>query len=336
MRGPTLRTFCIPVASLVVIGVLILAGCQPSPSGARPVAPPAQKLVEEGELFLDQGLTNAALEAFNKALEQNPRLVRAHMGIGAAYRAREEYERAEQAYQTALKIEPNSFDARYYLGLCYQFLNRLDDAIRTYLQALTINPNSFEANRDLASAYLQKNLPGSALPYARNATRLRPEDQSAWANLAATYSLLERYEDAVDAYREAIELGDMHDAIVLGLADAHIRLGNFERAINTLEALLRQNPRSATAHERLGYAHYKKRQHEDALYHFRAALSIDSNDTAALNGLGVTLMTLYIQSGRVAANEAQRVEALSAWRRSLMIDDQQPHILELLSRYQKL
>lgn len=291
------------------------------------------QLMSEAQLHLDDGLTDSALAKFGLALEENPDLIDAHKGMGNIWRQRGDYTKAKLSYQTATNINPNDFDARYYYGLMQHLLGEVQEAIRTYLQALAINPDSPEANRDLAAAYLQTGRPGNAEAYARRATELDPDSQESWSNLAACYSLLGKYEQAVDAYRQAAELGPLSDPVLLGLADAHIRLGNYARAINTLDALLRNSP-SATAYERLGYAQFKQREFEDSLRNFRRALKLDPNDTAALNGVGVCLMTLYLEGERT--NEYQRDQALDAWRKSLKVRPNQPRIIDLLHRYSKL
>lgn len=308
---------------------LLLPGCVQS---QREREARINQLISEAELHLDEGLTDSALAKFGLALEENPRLIQAQMGMGNIWRKRGDYTKARSAYETATKIDPNDFGARYYLGHMQHLLGEVQAAIKTYLQALAINPDSPEANRDLAAAYLQTGKAGDARAYAERATELNPDSQESWSNLAACYSLLGDYEDAVDAYRQAAELGPLSEPVLLGLADAHIRLGNFTRAINTLNVLLRENP-SATAYERLGFAQFKMRDFESALRNFRRALKLDEQDTAALNGVGVCLMTLYIEGERT--NTYQRDQALDAWRQSLRIRPEQPRITDLLYRYSK-
>ncbi len=319
----------VPTAAVVLIATTLLTGCQGA--GARQRS--GERYLADARRYLEAGLDDSALAAFGLALEENPRLFDAHVGMGSIYLKRGDYQLASAAYERAVEVDPNSFDAHYYLGLAQQMMGKIQEAIRVYLRALAINPDSFDANQNIASAYLQINRPAQALPYAIRATELRPNAMSAWANLAAVYSLLERYEEAVNAYRAAVELGDMPQEVLLGLADAHLKLGNYDLAINVLEALIRRQPTS-TAYERLGYAQYKQHRFEASLASFRAALAIDPDDTAALNGLGVSLMTLYLQGGGVITS--QKEAALQAWRRSVQLRPDQPRIVDLIARYQRL
>ncbi len=319
---------------LALIAGTVVAGCAIHPTStdrAREVR--AARYIQEADQYLGQGMLDSALAAFGLALEENPELTQAHMGMGEIYRTRGDYSLASSAYERAASTDPTNFDAHYYLGLMRQLVGNIQAAIQAYLQALAINPNSVEANRDLAAAYLQAGQSGEALPYALKAIELDPDAQAAWCNLAATYSLLGRYEQAVDAYREAAELGDLADPVMLGLADAHLRLGNHQRAINVLRTLLRK-AETATAHERLGYALFKLREFDEALVEYRRAAELDPRDTAALNGVGATLMTMYIQDNR--DRSSLREEAITAWRRSVQLRPDQPRIVDLLARYGRL
>ncbi|MEX2671695.1 MAG: tetratricopeptide repeat protein [Phycisphaeraceae bacterium] len=293
----------------------------------------ATRLVDEAEIYLERGLEDSALAAFGLALEENPRLTRAHMGMGRIYLERGNYTLAEPAYQRAAETEPNNDEARYHLGLVRQLRGGLEEAVRTYLRALAINPDHLEANRDIASAYLQLGRAGDALPHARRAVQLNPESQPAWANLGAAYSLVGRYDEARDAYRQAIELGGRERHVLLGLAEAHIKLGNYRQAVNVLDVLLEEVPDFGTAHERMGLARYRLGAYDQALDHYQRAHELDERDTAALNGIGACLMTMYLQDDR--QNLSLRRRAINAWQQSLRLQPNQPRISDLIARFRR-
>ena len=295
----------------------------------------AQSLLQQGRAYLDQGLTDSAIAAFGMALEADPSLVDAHMGMAGVYRQYGNYEVASRSYERAAELAPNSFEARYGHGWMEHLLGNIVQAVESYLRALSIEPNHFEANLHLGVAYLQLDKPQQALPYAKRAAELDSENQEAWANLATAYSLSNQNERAIDAYHHAIELGGLTEPIVLGLANAHIGLGRFEQAAIVLEMLTRQGDSlSAVVYQRLGYTKFKLRQFDEALDSFRQALSLDDGDSTSFNGVGVCLMAQYIQSNRAA--KAQRDDALLAWRRSLQLRPEQPHIVNLLAQYERM
>src|SRR5262245_44121403 len=86
----------------------------------------AEQAVRDGDL-------DRALEEFGRAIEVNPNMTSAHMGMADIYRMRGDYSRAEQRYGRAAAIEPRNFDAQYFHGLMLHLLDRLPDAIQAYL-----------------------------------------------------------------------------------------------------------------------------------------------------------------------------------------------------------
>ncbi|MEM6505308.1 MAG: tetratricopeptide repeat protein [Planctomycetota bacterium] len=319
---------------LVVLAACVLPGCEARRAAERQAR--VQDYLDRADLYIGQGLEDSAFAMFGQALLENPRVVDAHIGIGDIYKGRGDYDRAAVRFELAAAIEPTNFDAHYNLGVCKQVLGDIPYAIKAYRRAINLIPDSAEANRDLASAYLQDGKPGLAMSFAQEAIELGDESFGAWANLGFIYSRLERYSDAIDAFRSASEAAEPDDdlePVLIGLSDAHIRLGNYTRATNTLNTLINTNP-SSTAHERLGVCLFKQRQYEDALRQFKRAVELDPDDTAALNGLGVAYMTLYIEGGR--DNTYQRDQAIKAWSKSLDLKPGQQAIISLLSRYSEI
>lgn len=326
------------IVSFSLVCVFALAGCQSgprvSPGPAAPVATPAQEraqaLTEQGKQLKTEGYTAQALDVFSEAVEENPQLTEAHLNIGTIFRERGIYDKADQAYRKAVVSDPNNFDARYLLGLTNQLKGDLPRAISSYKRALIIKQDSYEANRDMGSAILQSGRPGEAIAFAKKAVEINPDSQAGWANLAAAYSLTGDYKNAVGAYRQTLELGDSAVPVMLGLADAHLKLGNFQRAENVLRAIEREGG-DPIARERMGLVLFKQRKFEAAAEAYRGVLVDNPNDTASLNGLGITLMASYLRGGE--EDDAMRLEALSLWRRSLNIRPEQGSLIDLLSRY---
>ncbi len=220
-----------------------------------------------GQLYLEQGQVERALAQFEIALQMNPNLVEAHVEVGNAFNHTGDYRRAHTSYERAVKLAPTHLEAQRGLGLMKQLLGLVKEAVKVYLRALAIKLNDFQLNDHIASAYIQLGRAAEALPYAKRATALNDLSLGAWANLAFSYTNSGEYDKAVDAYRRAIELTDGGEPpvpIVVGLADAHIRLKHYERAEVVLKNLIRRHP-TALGHERLGYCRFKQRRFQDAL-----------------------------------------------------------------------
>jgi len=286
----------------------------------------------EAQKRLREGMTDSALASFMLALEENPMLVEAHVGMADIYRDRGNHQLAANAYQRATTADPNHYDAHYWLGQMRQLLGELKAALRAYLKAIAIRPHSFDANYHVALVYLQLDRPADALPHAVKATKLDKLDQSAWQNLGFICLRLGKNQQAIESFQRAIELGTPPDELVLGLVDVQIRTGQYDDAVTALKAVLEHSP-SGTAYERLGYLHFKQRRFDDALAAYRNALKLDARDTAALNGVGACLMTMYLRGG--SEDKALLDDALNHWRKSVKIRRNQPRIINLIAKYNR-
>lgn len=327
------RATTLLIAAMLVGG---LAGCEIAPRDDRRGSDAdAQQAIDQGRQHLDERQLEAALAAFERALDENPRAVDAHVGIGDIHEVKGDYQTAARKYADAKRIDPGNFKAVYKLGLMYHLLDRVRDAIGEYLASLAIRPDSFEANLNLATAYLQLDQPQLGVPYAEKAVRLEPENQPARVNLGSIYAALGRYDAAIDEFRAAAELGDLEPPIALNLADAFLKTGRPMRALNTLMVLSRDRGKdNAAVHERIGYTYFKLKDYEKSLEYYDKALAIDPNDAASLNGKGVNLMTMYLRGDR--QNTDLRDRAIAAWQRSVRVKPDQRKIIDLIARYRKL
>ena len=318
---------------VAVISALLLSGCQPVQRADDEVNLIAKIYVTQGQMFTESGELDEAIRRFDMALEYNPRMIEARIGLGDVHEIRGDPAKAAEQYAEARKIDPRNFKATYKLALMYQLLNRVRESINLYLEALTIDPYNFDANHNLATAYLQTGQPQLGVVYAEEAVNLKPASQEAHANLGSVYSALGESESAVKAYKSALELGDAAAPIEINLATALVKAGKAEEARQRLLQLVETDPRY-DYWERLGYASFKLGLYQESLRAYVRGLKIKPEDPPCLNGIGVNLMTIYIGTERKDIRLRNR--AIEYWRRSIKSDPKQPRIIDLVSRYRKL
>lgn len=292
---------------------------------------PAEAAVAQGTELVAEGRYAEALQAFDKAISDNPLLVSAYVGAGDALRAQGDYAAAEKRYAQACAIEPTNFDAQYNHGLTLQLLNRWPEAVSAYVRALAIKPGDFQANLNVATAYLQLSEPDQALPFAQRAAGIDPNSGAARNNLGRIYAAMDRHAEAIVEFRQAAELMQPTSPLLLNLANSLGKDNRHEESVNVLNQLIQTEP-SPAAYERLGASLFKLRRYDASMAAFRTALEIDPNHFPALNGLGVCLLNQFEFTGQ--NDEVARREAVRALRRSLQLQPNQPAILNLVTRYQ--
>jgi tetratricopeptide (TPR) repeat protein len=323
--------------AVCTLSVCLFAGCASVPGRETsrterpaPTRTTAEVYLVAGETAVRDGDTDRALAAFARAIEVNPRLTSAHMGMADIYRMRGDYNRAEESYSNAAKVQPRNFDAQYYHGLMLHLLERVSEAVQAYLRALAVRPDDFKANLNLATAYYQLDENNLALPYAKRAVELQPRDGPARFNLGAVYAAMGDHRLAVQEYQQATELMELTPALLMNLAESLGKLDRFEEMANALDQVNKAEP-SAASWERLGFARFKQGKYPEAHAAFESALAIDKDYYPALNGQGVCLLNKWIWSGR--EDSKARTDGLAALRRSLQVHRDQPQIIELLTRY---
>ena len=320
----------------------MLAGCSWGKKSPQPIvvaqpvvmlprpAPDPSRAMDNAKAFASIGDRERALAEFQRAIEINPELAEAHLGIGDLHADADDWDKAEPYYASAARIEPLNYDAQYKHGLALHLLNRIADAISAYLRAININPESYEANLHVATAYAQVDEAERAIPFAVRAVDLRPQAADARRNLASLYRAIDDHESAVTELQQAAELMELTPALLLDLADSLSHLSRYAEMAAALDQLVATQP-SPGAYERLGFANFRMKRYDEALAHFESSLKLDEGYYPALNGVGVCLLNKYILSDRhdnVSLDSAVRV-----LRQSLRVKRNQPRVVDLLSRY---
>ncbi len=325
-------------AGVCVGAVLTLSACGTRSGAGNPTGEAVIDSNEGGdfvaaaEAAVRAGDRRRALLEFSKAIEKNPRLTTAHMGMADIYRLDGDYGKAEQGYRKAAEIEPRSFDAQYYHGLMLHVLNRVSEAIGAYLRALSIRPDDQKANLNLGAAYYQLAEYAQALPYASKAVALDPKSGPARFSLGAIYAGLGRHSQAIAEYEQALDSSDsdMPSQLLMNLSASYGATSRFAEMRNTLQRLIKLQPTPA-AFERLGFAEFRLENIPAALSAYREALKLDADYFPALNGVGVCELNTYLWSEKTDVGARDR--AFEALRRSLRLKPNQPKVQDLLTRY---
>lgn len=202
--------------------------------------PQVVEYVNEGTALL-QGTSRdyqAAIRAFSRAIEQNPKHALAIIRRGLAYYRLGEYRKAIADYNRALKLKRYKADAYYSRGDAYRELRDYRQAISDYTASLDERWAAFvmwkraeahlrigDERRALAdyTAVIQRK-GGAAAYYQRGRAYMRlqknqlalndfdrgieiePEFTEAYLSRAETYERLDRRQDAESDYPKVIEL----------------------------------------------------------------------------------------------------------------------------------
>jgi len=136
----------------------------------------------QASIHASQNNITATIEAYERALEINPRLTDVWLLMGDTYMRQSQLENAAASYEQALELKPNHTQAWRVLGSIYAQLGRPNEGIAALQRTLELAPEASDAwdtHRILAIIYSQLGQNDAALSHAQMALELAPEDQQA-------------------------------------------------------------------------------------------------------------------------------------------------------------
>ncbi|MGI8882919.1 MAG: tetratricopeptide repeat protein [Pyrinomonadaceae bacterium] len=144
------------------------------------------------------------------------------------------------------KSEPENFAAQMSAGDMYAQIGSYDKAFEFYERGVQLKPDNFQANVQIANAYFDSRQFENAGKYYAKALEINPNDVNARTDLATTF--VERqnpdYERAVKEFQTTLEINPKHEPTLYNLGVAFHRMGEAEKAQNTLLQLEQTNASS--------------------------------------------------------------------------------------------
>ena len=166
------------------------ASLRPVTELEKDAARPAAEKLMEAERWFQRGLEleeagespTHVTDAYQRALELNPKAAGAWVNIGTIYYRQGAVEQAETCYRQALKIWPKYALAHFNLGNVCEELEKLADAVEHYAAALKQQPDYADAHYNLALVYERM---GEPMPAAKQwQAYLAIDSTSPWAGIA--------------------------------------------------------------------------------------------------------------------------------------------------------
>jgi Flp pilus assembly protein TadD len=98
----------------------------------------------------EKGKYQEAIAAFRRALQIDPNIAEAHIGLAIGLISNGSCEEAIDSCRRALELDPDSLEARCNMGLALASLGRLGEAAATYREVLDVAPTFAEGHLQLS------------------------------------------------------------------------------------------------------------------------------------------------------------------------------------------
>jgi tetratricopeptide (TPR) repeat protein len=143
----------------------------------------AERWFQRGlELEQSGQAAETVIEAYEKALELDPKSAGALVNLGTIYFNGRDYPRAKKYYERALEVDPQYALAHFDLANLYDERGERAKAMEHYHAALKIAPNYADAHYNLALLYQGSNQTMRAVQHWTTYLKLDPAGH--WANIA--------------------------------------------------------------------------------------------------------------------------------------------------------
>lgn len=272
-------------------------------------------LIDQATAYFYTAQYEKAIDPLKRAIAANPRSPYGHHLIGKVYFMLRQFDRAAVELAIALKLAPEDFDIAYTLALAhlkqqqlaaarqiltkqlqklgnrpevhnlfgraYRETKHYDQAIEEFKKAIALDTRLARAHYNLGLTYLLKD-GALALKEAAEEFRIElsvyPDEFLAIYNLGLVCVVERKYEEAVKLLDKASRLRPQNPDVRLFLGNAYHGLGQFERAIESLEKAMELNPlldkissHAAEAHFLLGQSLLRVGRAEEGTRHLERA-----------------------------------------------------------------
>ncbi len=153
------------------------------------------------------GYWRDSVSLFTRTLQVTRNNYVAHLNLGAALEAREDWDAAKRHYEEALRLQPDWPEALYNYGVLMGKTGNPDAAIAFYRRTLRIRPEHVDAHYNLGIIYDEQGRTAAAIREYEAALRLAPNYVAAHNNLAVALYYAGQYERAWRHVHEAQALG---------------------------------------------------------------------------------------------------------------------------------
>ncbi len=242
----------------------------------------AKQLSQHGIALAQKGEMQAAIEAFDHAIQLNPQDGHVYLHLANAYLATSNLGAATQACQKAIHLLPEAAEAYATLGQIFHRNGKLESAMVEYQKAIGLNAEIAEYHYDLGNIYHSLGRLKAAEEAYQVALRLKPKLATVYHNLAEIYQPQGKLDEAIEAYQQALKYSPDDEYTKKQLAEVNRKkMQKVAREILHYQTAISLHPTQAQNYKQLALAYYRNRQLEEAIESLRLALYLQPDSEQA-------------------------------------------------------
>jgi tetratricopeptide (TPR) repeat protein len=237
----------------------------------------------------DQGSLEAAVAAYEQAIELQPDNTRALCNQAVVLGQLQRFSEALARYDRAISIDSKDALIHCNRGMLLNAMGQKDAALGAFDAAIACNADFFAAHFGRGALLQERRQWLDSLASYDRAIALNSRDWAAQFNRAEVLRRLERWVDALTGYDRTIALKADFALGHYGRAESLRQLNRLEEALNSYDVAIKMNPRDATIHVGRGVVLQKMSLFVEAMASYNEAIALDARSSQAYFNRGTLL-----------------------------------------------
>lgn len=198
-----------------------------------------------GNVLKAVGEKDAALVAYRRAIELDPKFAQAHLNLGMLQHETGQSETAIASLKKAIEIQPDFPEAFNNLAKIYREQGRTPEALKAFQKAVKLKPDYAEAHNNMGNIFKDRGDTERAIACYEKAAKAKPDFVQVYVNMGNTLVYDQRRLDqAAKAFEKVRQLMPENEWAIAGLAKVVMRKGDFEGAYQLLKPAVDRGSRN--------------------------------------------------------------------------------------------
>jgi tetratricopeptide (TPR) repeat protein len=257
-------------------------------------------LILKGQILLQTGKIDDALQALQQAVKGNPANAFGHYQLGMAYLAKGNTNQAEGEWRAAVQIRPDLADAWIALGRTAS--DRRDWAALELIgvQLMNISPGSPGGHLFHATARMNQNDATGAEADLKQLIQVAPQNPLGYAKLGQLRAFTKRWNESEALYREALNRSPNFLEAIQGIVELDLQRGKAADALQFIQEKIDAKPNDAALYFLQGQALVRLKRPADAKQSFSRCIELDKQNLSGVIMLAQVEQSLGDAPGAIA------------------------------------
>ena len=231
----------------------------------------AQELVTIGFIYLANKNLKIAELHFSSAINKDPKMVDAYIGLGRAEMLKGNYDGALAGFSRALELDPDSVPALVGGAKAFRSEGKMNAAIKKINAAMMIDPENINVLKELALIYDLMGKENLSKTLYLEIVNRAPDQATSHNNLGLNYMVREKYSEAILSFLQALELDENNIRIKNNLASAYLLNGDTTNALLIFKGTVGE----AEAYNNIGYLFMTQGRFDEAEQSLNKAMQLN-------------------------------------------------------------